>query len=331
VRVPPDGIDDRRLSRALARHWGLAPARLGYLPVGFGDHHWELTDSAGRRWFVTVAGLTGGWRGTGPRAGYADLRAALDTVIALAGAGLEFAVAPVPTTDGRALARFGAEHAIAVFPYVDGAAGDFAPETPARDRLALIDMLARLHNATPLARRTARVRRPDLAAQPVLEAALGELSGPWYGGPYSEPARQLLTRQASRLGRALARFDELVREAARSGPPVITHGEPHPGNILRAAGKLHLVDWDTAGLALPERDLWGVVAGADSWESERYAELTGRRVDAAAMRMYRMRWSLDDITLSLSDFRRPHEQDEDTELAWQTLTEETGNLLQLVR
>jgi spectinomycin phosphotransferase len=325
--VPPDGIDDRQLSRALAEHWGLAPARLGYLPVGWGDHHWELTDSAGRRWFVTVAGLTGRWRGTGPTAGFADLRAAMDTVTALAGAGLEFAVAPVPTTDGRALAPLGAEHAITVFPYLDGAYGD---EMPPRDRLAVIDMLARLHNATPLARRTAPVRRPDLAVRPVLEAALQQLSEPWDGGPYGEPARQLLTRQASLLGRALAHFDELVREAAGSGPPVITHGEPHPGNILRSAGRLYLIDWDTAGLARPERDLWDV-ADADGREADRYAELTGRRINAAAMRMYRMRWSLDDITLSLSDFRGPHEQNEDTDLAWAVLTEETENVLQLVR
>ena len=211
------------------------------LPPGWSICRWasaitigSLTDAAGRSWFVTVAGLAGGWRGTGPAAGYADLRAAMDTVTALAGAGLEFAVAPVPTTDGRALAPLGAEHAITVFPYLDGACRDVAPEMPPRDRLAVIDMLARLHSATPLARPTAPVRRLDLAARPVLEAALEELSRPWNGGPYGELARQLLTRQASRLGRALARFDELVREAARSGPPVITHGEPHPGNILRS-------------------------------------------------------------------------------------------------
>jgi spectinomycin phosphotransferase len=325
--VPPDGIADRQLSRALAEHWGLAPARLGYLPVGWGDHHWELTDSAGRRWFVTVAGVTGRWRGTGPAAGFADLQAAMDTVTALAGAGLGFAVAPVPTTDGRALAPLGAAHAITVFPYLDGVAGD---EMPSRDRLAVIDLLARLHNATPLVRRTAPVRRPDLAARPVLEAALQQLSEPWNGGPYSEPARQLLTRHASRLGRALAHFDDLVRETGGSGPPVITHGEPHPGNILRSPGKLYLIDWDTAGLARPERDLWDV-ADADSREADRYAELTGHQVNASAMRMYRMRWSLDDITLSLSDFRGPHEQNEDTELAWAVLAEETENVLRLVR
>ena len=325
--MAPDGIDERELSRALQEHWGLAPAWLGYLPVGFGDHHWDLTDSGGRRWFVTVAALTGGCRGTDPTAGYADLQAAMDTVIALAGAGLEFAVAPVPTTGGQALAPLGGEHAITVFPYLDAAGEDLGEEIPERERSALIDMLARLHNATPQAARTAPVRRLDLAARPVLEAALGELSQPWNGGPYSERARQLLARRASHLGRALASFDELARGAARSGPSVITHGEPH--NILRSAGRLYLIDWATVGLALPERDLWAL-ADEDSWEADRYAELTGRRVSTAVMRMYRMRWSLEEIMLGLSDFRGPHEQNEDTELTWEVLTEETENILQLV-
>jgi hypothetical protein len=48
------------------------------------------------------------------------------------------------------------------------------------------------------------------------------------------------------------------------------------------------------------------------------------------MRMYRMRWSLDEIAVGLSDFRGPHEQNEDTELTWAVLTEETGNILRLV-
>jgi spectinomycin phosphotransferase len=74
-----------------------------------------------------------------------------------------------------------------------------------------------------------------------------------------------------------------------------------------------------------------MVADADSREGERYAKLTGHRVDTAAMRMYRMRWSLEEIALSLSDFRAPHEHNEDTELAWGCLAEETANIPQLVR
>jgi len=323
VKEQPGHVDQRELARILNEQWGLAPGRLCHLPVGFGDHHWELIDASGARWFVTVAELAGGWRGTGPVAGYADLRAAMETVTALSRAGLEFAVAPVPTAGGQALAPLGDRGAVTVFPYLDGAAGDFRDEMPERDRLALIGILARLHGATPLARRTALARSPRPASRPSLEAALGELGEPWSGGPYSEPARQLLARHATRLGRALARFDELVRAAGSGGPPVITHGEPHPGNIMRSGHGLLLIDWDTAGLALPERDLW-LAAGDDARAADCYAELTGRRVSGAAMELYRLRWSLDDIALSVGDFRGPHEQDEDTELAWAGLTEEMG-------
>jgi thiamine kinase-like enzyme len=55
----------------------------------------------------------------------------------------------------------------------------------------------------------------------------------------------------------MARFDDLldrVREVG--GPYVITHGEPHPGNLLRTRAGLRLIDWDMTALARPERDLW---------------------------------------------------------------------------
>jgi spectinomycin phosphotransferase len=280
VKERPGHIDQEDLARVLCERWGLVPGRLRYLPVGFGDHHWELTGAAGGRWFVTVAELAGGWRGTGPAAGYADLRASMETVTALHRAGLEFAVAPVPTTGGQALAPFGAGHAVTVFPYVGGAAGDFGGGLPERDRYALIAILTRLHDATPLARRTALARSPTPASRAALEAALGELSQPWSGGPYSEPARRLLARHAARLGRALARLDELARAAAGGGPPVITHGEPHPGKIMPSGGWLLLIDWDTMGLAPPERDLW-LAAGDDARAACRYTELTGRRVSGS--------------------------------------------------
>jgi spectinomycin phosphotransferase len=325
VKERPGHIGQRELARILHEQWGLAPGRLCYLPVGFGDHHWEITDDAGGRWFITVAGLAGGWRGTSPAAGYADLRASMETVTALRRAGLEFAVAPVPTGGGQALAPLGDGHAVTVFPYIDGGSGDFGDGLPEGDRLALIGILARLHGATPVARRTAPARSPSPASRPALEAALGELGQPWSGGPYSEPARRLLAKHAARLGRALARLDELVRAAASSGPPVITHGEPHPGNIMRSGRGLLLIDWDTTGLALPERDLW-LAVGDDARAAGRYAELTGRRVSGAAMDLYRLRWSLDDIALSVRDFRAPHEQNEDTALMWEAIAEQIGEI-----
>jgi len=86
-----------------------------------------------------------------------------------------------------------------------------------------------------------------------------------------------------------------------------------------------LTDWDTVGVALPERDLW-MVAGDGTRATELYTELTGREVSAAAMDMYRLRWRLDDIGLFLGDFRGPHELGEDTEEAWEGFTEEMAEL-----
>jgi hypothetical protein len=44
------------------------------------------------------------------------------------------------------------------------------------------------------------------------------------------------------------------------------------------------------------------------------------------MDLYRLRWVLDDIALSVRDFRAPHEQNEDTALMWDTIAEHIGEL-----
>lgn len=318
MKAPPAGIEERDIVAALAGHWGLAAIQLNYLAVGFGDHHWIATQAEGRRWFVTVAELGGGWRGAAPEQGWADLRAAMGAVIALRDAGLEFAMAPVPTRDGRPLARLDDHRAAILFPYLEGTAGTFGRRLPQRERLALIEMLARLHGATAVLGDAAPVRDLTPASLPGLRAALSDLGRPWAGGPYSEPARQFLARRASGIAAALARFGDLARRAVAGGPPVITHGEPHPGNVLRSGGRLLLIDWDTMGVALPERDLWHV-AGSHSAEAAMYFELTGRVVSDAALASYRLRWELDDLGLSVALFRSPHVDDANTAAMWADL------------
>ena len=103
---------------------------------------------------------------------------------------------------------------------------------------------------------------------------------------------------------------------------MLTHGEPHPGNIFRSrSGALRLIDWDTAAWPCPN-----VTCGTwlGSAEAAHYTELTGRPVSPVAVEAYRVRWPLDDIRLAVRDFRGPHGAPPDTELTWTTLGEELG-------
>ncbi|MBO0683408.1 MAG: phosphotransferase [Candidatus Dormibacteraeota bacterium] len=138
-------------------------------------------------------------------------------------------------------------------------------------------------------------------------------------GPLRGAARALLTSQVGRVREFLQTFDSLAEEvvAARL-PSVVTHGEPHPANLISAGGRLLLVDWDTAALAPAERDLW-MLDAAGSDDLARYEKATGRPVNAAAIRLYRLRWRLEDICLYLRVLRSSHGRTADTEHAWRSL------------
>ena len=151
-----------------------------------------------------------------------------------------------------------------------------------------------------------------------LETALRELGRPWSGGPFAEPARALLAGAAGQVRRGLETLDRWASDATAAGETVITHGEPHPGNIIRVGGEIMLVDWDTVGLARPERDLW-MVASENGDELRRYTELTGRPVDRTALELYRLRWALDDISCFVRDLRARHRRTAGTEHAWHSL------------
>jgi len=179
-------------------------------------------------------------------------------------------------------------------------------------------------------------REVELSWPDDLELALRELGRPWTGGPFTEPSRELLAGAAGPVRRGLDALGRWIGARFSAEDLVITHGEPHPGNIIRlasadadgadagagaagpASGAIMLIDWDTVGLAPPERDLW-MVATETGAELRRYTELTGRPVDMAAIALYRLRWALDDLSCFVRDLRAPHRRTPGTEHAWQAL------------
>jgi spectinomycin phosphotransferase len=306
----PVDISDSDVAAALAGQWALTVQDMCYLPVGFGGYHWRAADQTGSRWFVTVSDLASPW--------VPDLPGAMQTAAWLATqAGLDFVVAPVPTRAGHVVGSVDSRHALTLFPYLDATSGHFEDPIDDGDRAAIIDMLARLHTAVPTGIQVP-TRPLELANRQAIDQALGSLGVPWTGGPYAEPGRDLLARYEPPLRQAFARFDGLldrVREAG--GPDVITHGEPHPGNLLRTRAGLCLVDWGMTALARPERDLWRVISGDQ--DAARYSSRTGWTVNQDALALYRLRWDLDDIAGMLPKIRGSHQQTADTLMTWTEL------------
>jgi spectinomycin phosphotransferase len=320
VRAKPAGVVERDLTRTLAAGWGIRAVSAEFAAVGGGSYHWVVRDGGGEQYFVTVDDLdVKSWLGESRSAAFVGLLAAMDTALALRiRAGLQFVVAPIPALRGQTLRPLGAQYAVAVFPYLSGAAGRFGEVGTARERVEVVDMLAALHRSTPLAA-GAMLCPLSPARRGTLETAMTELRQPWRGGPLAEAARSLLAEGAGQIRRLLATFDRLAdRVTAARREPVITHGEPHPANLIRAGADRLLVDWDTVGLALPERDLW-MVTGKGGEEADLYTAATGRPVDPAALAFYELRWAVDDICSFVRRLRSEHSSNPDTEHAYLSL------------
>ena len=221
---------------ALADGWGLSAETLRYAPVGGGSYHWVVTSGPGEQWFVTVDDLDDkGWLGRTRPAVFAGLRAALDASVTLRReVGLRFVAAPVPALDGRSVRPLGDAHTVAVFPFLHGSGGEWDKPLTAPDLDELVAMLAALHRVDPAAVRLQR-REVELSWPDDLELALRELGRPWTGGPFAEPARELLAGAAGPVRRGLDALDRWARARFSVEGLVITHGEPHPGNIIRVA------------------------------------------------------------------------------------------------
>jgi len=315
--APPGDLDIAELTAALANGWDISDPTFDYLAVGFGSHHWSVTDRDERRWFGTVDEHRHG------ASSIADLRGAFATASALhRAAGLSFVVAPIADSLGDIIRVLGGgAFTVAVTPWLDAAPLSESGRVPAEDRSEVLRMLGQLHRATPHI--GASVPLPidlSLPDKDDLRAALDDVDTPWASGPYGESTRALLSSDAARLADALAGYDHLVEcVVSESTPWVVTHGEPHAANLLRGAdGALHLIDWDTVRLAPRERDLGMVIESRTDLEPYR-AEIGDVPISAAALRLFRMRWDLGEIATYVSQFHAPHEDDPNTRESWQNL------------
>lgn len=316
---PPD-LPDSVVADALAVGWDLVVDQMEYAPVGFGSHHWRIS-AGNRQWFITVDDLDARQRSTGDRRDdtAARLRAALGTARALRADGLDFVVAPQPTRTSDVAHRINDRYLAAVYEHIEGITHIWGPYESHGDRLAVLERLVAVHRSTALAHGIALVEDFTIPSRDQLSVALTDDRSDWGPGPFAERARQLLHRHAAALGIALARYDHLVNKVMQMPERfVVTHGEPHRANTINTTDGVALIDWDTALVAPPERDLW-MLMNDDPQIASDYTTRTGVAIDTAAVRLYRLWWDLCEISLSIAEFRAPHVDSEDVRRAWEGL------------
>jgi len=308
VLTPPVDLPLGTLTEALAAGWGIDVRTLDYRPVGWGSHHWTCADHDGSQWFVTVDDLVG-------RRQLADeplddaaarLEAALSAAHALGETGHRFVVAPVPTVNGPIIRRV-TGFAVAVYPHVTGDSFGFGHRPDTDHAAAMLDMVTAVHAAPARVRDLAPVDDFAIPHRDHVEAALDGAAVDSAAGPYALETARLVARHAPEIRAALDRYDELVSAAlsARGRAAVLTHGEPHPGNTMRTDAGWVLIDWDTALVAPPERDLWSLDPGDGSAHAA-YTAGTGAELRPGLLELYRRRWDLADVAVDVARFRRRH-------------------------
>jgi hypothetical protein len=317
----PDGLTGADVRAVVRASWHITATSLTYRPVGFGSYHWQLGDASGSRWFVTADDLRTKrvCRDEPLDLAFGRLRASLSAGLDLRACGADFVVAPVRTRGGEPLARANDRFALALYPFVEGRSfswGDFSEDSL---RPALLDLLVRIHGAPARAAGRARAEDYAIPLRDAVEAAMEPSCAPASTGPYTRDCAALIAVHAGPLAATLARYDDLAaRCRGHEERYVLTHGEPHPGNAMLTPDGWRLVDWDTALLALPERDL-AVLDPGDGSLLAGYVAETGTALLPEAIELYRMRWDLADIASYVSRFRNPHGRNEDDVKTWRGL------------
>jgi len=126
VLTRPEDLTARQIRAELAASWNFAAQTLSYLPVGFGSHHWQATNAAGRQLFLIVHDLPQMLhsRLDTAEAAFGRLETAFGCALSLRqDENLEFVIAPVPTGSGAVVRRLSRRYSLAIGPYLLPSAG----------------------------------------------------------------------------------------------------------------------------------------------------------------------------------------------------------------
>jgi Phosphotransferase enzyme family len=253
------------------------------------------------------------------------LRPALEAATDLHAFGCRFVVAPITSKTDDPFVQF-ARYAVALLPFIDGQGFSFEESFGEADRDQILELVGELHRVP-----TTAIRPPAMDGFVVpwldqLERSMHHDREDGSNGPNEAVASQLLIDHEAKIRRLITRYGTHVARYLRVPcPVVVTHGEIHPGNVMATPEGWVIVDWDTVLLAPPERDLWRLAQGGGS-VLRAYEDATGTAPNEWLVDLYGIRWDLAEIASFAAEFRKPHEDTEDSRKALEILHSVVGRL-----
>ena len=289
---PPPELHAQIIAAALRDAYGLAAARVDFLPLG--------ADVATAVYRVTANGTD--YFAKARRGELAALAVELPHV--LRASGIVAAIAPLPTLSAHLCAGVGA-YTLSLYPFVAGRSGSEV-ELTAQHWRDLGHAVRQLHSLALPEAVHARLPRERYAAETRqrVSAYVHGTATTHADDAVAMQVRALLHDRRDALLDLVARTGQLATTlATQPGELVLCHGDLHAGNILVGTnGALYIVDWDTAVLARREQDLMFIGGGmgypghdATAQQQLFHAGYGTLRIDARALAYYRYERILQDV------------------------------------
>lgn len=169
----------------------------------------------------------------------------LHAVAHLSAHGVPGVPAAVPTLDGRMWAEVPGGGEVSVTEWITGEGGWYQV---LGERWRAYGELVRAVHAVPALDGLPVEGWHPVAAAPTraMDARMSTLDG---------EIADLWRANSSRILAAVDRTEKLAATVDRDVPHVLTHGDPHLGNVIQDDRGVWLIDWDGAAMAPAERDL----------------------------------------------------------------------------
>jgi spectinomycin phosphotransferase len=280
------------IAACLRRDYGIEPASVEFLPLGFdlSAAVYRVAAVDGRAYFLKIR--------------FAPLNPLSVTVPrALNAADVPEAVAPLPTITGAPWGEIDG-HAALLYPFIEGEGRYEMTLTPGQWR-SYGAILRRIHDVVIPDDLHASLPRETFVPHAGYSAAIGKVDALIADREFENRAdrefAEFWKTHQSTIRRVHQRAIQLGRMLQANPPPfALCHADIHKGNLLREPdGRLHVVDWDQPVLAPKERDFVFILGGdpdALSAGESLFMEGYGAAdIDRLALAYYRYEWCVQDI------------------------------------